>query len=75
VLERRECHLLPCGRCGRVSTAITIHRVPRITVVRCWKCERRSWTVEGADASIAEVLVVLRHDARHAPEPGPVAGT
>jgi hypothetical protein len=39
---------------------ITIRSEPRITMAVCSKCGVRSWTVDGADASIADVLAAVR---------------
>ncbi len=43
-------------------TAITIRSEPRITIAHCSRCDRRSWALDGADVSIADVLEVLRED-------------
>jgi hypothetical protein len=59
-----EQQLSACIRCGGPATAITVHNDPDISIARCWKCERRAWTVDGADATIADVLTLLRRPGR-----------
>jgi hypothetical protein len=59
-----EHQLSACVRCGYAATAITVHNDPHISIARCWKCERRAWSVDGADATIADVLAVLRRPGR-----------
>jgi hypothetical protein len=53
-----------CVYCGRVRTLITIRGRPVITLAACSRCQRRSWTVDGADTSIAEVLAILEREPR-----------
>jgi hypothetical protein len=47
---------VPCLGCGRPSVVITIRAAARFTVSRCPDCERRAWTINGVDATLAEVL-------------------
>jgi len=47
-------------RCGHSPVDITVRQVPLITISACSVCERRAWRVNGASASIEEVLTVLR---------------
>lgn len=57
-----------CRHCGRPRTLITIRKRPVLTMASCSMCQRRWWTVDGADASIADVLAILEF------EPGLRAG-
>jgi hypothetical protein len=61
VPERGEL-ALRCGECGRAASVITIRSAPRLTIATCSECERRSWTVDGAEASIADVLAILHRE-------------
>jgi len=52
----RDGPTVPCLGCGRLSVVITIRAGARFTVSRCPDCDRRAWTIDGVDASLAEVV-------------------
>ena len=56
-----ECGLV-CAGCGQAPVVITIRASTCFTVSRCPQCDRRAWTIDGVDASLADVLATMRSE-------------